>query len=71
MKKKTKSWSVAEIRYVIKLRIRTKMHRAIIMPSIIVDRPGWVSTILAAARAVIIIKKNYRYCLFVSVFKIK
>jgi hypothetical protein len=42
---------VAAIRYVMKFRMRAKMHRAMTMPWMIVDRPSCVRTMSAAARA--------------------
>ena len=51
IKKKTKSCTVAAILYVTKFRILTKMHLEITIPWTIVESPGSVSTISAAARA--------------------
>ena len=51
MKKNSSSCKVAAIRYVMKLRIRMKMHLAIKMPWTIVLRPGSVRTMSAAALA--------------------
>lgn len=42
---------MAAIRYVTKFLIRTKMHLAITMPWTMVDRPGSVKTMSAAALA--------------------
>ena len=51
MKKKVRSCRVAAIRYVTKFLMRTKMHLAMTMPWTMVDRPGSVRTISAAALA--------------------
>ena len=51
MKKKNSNCNVAAMRYVMKLRILSNMHRAIRMPCTMVERPGSVSTMSAAARA--------------------
>jgi hypothetical protein len=51
MKKNTSNCMVAAIRYVTKLRILTKMHLEITIPCTIVESPGSVRIMSAAARA--------------------
>ncbi len=51
MKKNVSNCKVAAIRYVKKFRILTKMRRETKMPCTMVDRPGRVRMISAAARA--------------------
>lgn len=61
IKKKNSSWRVAAMRYVMKFLILSKMQRAIRIPWTIVESPGSVSTISAAARAASVEPYNGRY----------
>ena len=53
---------MAAIRYVTKFLIRTKMHLAITMPWTMVDRPGSVKTMSAAALAASVAAVDTVYC---------